>query len=98
MTKQYRYGKQTATVTSANGSNGILIRSLDKQYYFRVYQNDGEFVDYELRHFDLGVIIQERDAAFYTIGEHHILDHAPETLGLEAVSESTIDSTDRDGY
>jgi hypothetical protein len=96
MTKQYRYGKKTAIVTSADGSAGILIRSLDGQYYFRVYQEDGEFIDYELSHFDLGVIIQERDAAFYTIGEHHILDHAPETLGLEEVSESTIDSTDRE--
>ena len=61
---------------------GILIRSFTSKYLLRVRINKDEFVDYELRHSDLEVTIHDSDAVFYKMGERHILDHAPQTLGL----------------
>ncbi len=87
MNKQIRYGKQVAGVSSADGVEGMLICSLGRKYLFRVYHGDGAFTDYALRHADLCVTIHDADTAFYTVGERHILDHAPATLGLEEVSE-----------
>jgi hypothetical protein len=88
MNKQIRYGKQVARVKSADGVEGMLIRSLGGKYLFRVYQSDGAFTDYVLRHSDLCVTIHDSDAAFYSVDERHVLDHAPATLGLEEVSEN----------
>ncbi|MCE7983248.1 MAG: hypothetical protein DYG89_18905 [Caldilinea sp. CFX5] len=89
MKQQVRYGKQIATVKSADGVEGILIRSLNHRYFFRVYHGNGDFTDYDLRHFDLAVTICDSDAAFYQVGDRHILDHAPATLGLEEVHEKS---------
>ena len=66
----------------ATGAEGYILRSLDGQgqLVFRVYQNHGEFIDYDIDHTELKVKIVDEDAYFY--GDK-ILDHAPETLGLE---------------
>jgi|688.fasta_scaffold609543_2 hypothetical protein len=87
MDKKVRYGKQAATVTSADGVEGVLCRSLNGRYFFRVYHDNGDFTDYGLRHADLTVTIHDSDAAFYKLGDHNLLDHAPATLGLEEVPE-----------
>lgn len=59
------------------------MRSLDGhgQLVFRVYHPaGGGFTDYDIDHTDLQVKITDEDAYFYG---GKILDHAPETLGLE---------------
>lgn len=89
MDKQVRYGKQTTTATSADGVEGVLCRSLNGRYFFRVYHDNSNFTDYELRHSDLSVIIHDSDAAFYKVGDRYLLDHAPATLGLEEVQEKS---------
>lgn len=94
MSKQVRYGNNLATVRDADGVKGILIRDMDGSYLFRVYTGNGDFTDYSLRHSDLAVTIQDSDAAFYTIGDRHLLDHTPATLGLEEVStEDNLEET-----
>ena len=68
---------------SANGVEGCLIRGHDGTYYFRVYDADHNFRDYELAHSDLTVTIDDEDAFFYDDEFTARLDHAPATLGLE---------------
>jgi len=89
MAEKYKYAGKVSTATPASGKNGILIRSLGT-FFFRVYHADYTFTDYEIRHDDLSVTIdQDSLAAFYTDGQHHVLDHAPEVLGLEPVDDSS---------
>jgi len=69
---------------SANGVEGCLIYSGDNKYVFRVYSKNNEFIDYNLLHSDLSIVIRDSDAYFYTDGEErNILDHSPRTLGLK---------------
>jgi len=67
----------------ANGTRGILINVLGKTM-LRIYTEDKQsFVDYELLHSDLSVIIDDEDAYFYQIKDRMMLDHSPATLGRE---------------
>lgn len=91
MIRKYKYGGKVSTAVSASGKNGVLIRSLGT-FFFRVYHADHTFTDYEIRHDDLSVTIdQDSLAAFYTDGQRHVLDHAPEVFGLEPVDDSSRD-------
>jgi hypothetical protein len=84
MCPEYLYGEQPAETEPAAGVKGILIRDLNGEITFRVYHDDGQFTDYEIRHDDLGVTIDENElASFYKVDGHNILDHSPEVLGLE---------------
>lgn len=71
--------------TSANGVQGILLRTLNGTYKFRVYDAENNFIDYDLTHSDLHVTITDTDAFLYS-DEHHDnmyrLDHSPATLGI----------------
>lgn len=66
------------TIKPAQGTKGVLIRSLGT-YFFRVYNEDYSFTDYDLRHSDLAIEITDSDSAFY---DDQVLDHSPETLGI----------------
>jgi hypothetical protein len=66
---------------SADGVKGCLIRSFDGTYYFRVYDAEHNFVDYDLHHSDLSVTITDPDAFFYRGDGINRLDHSPATLG-----------------
>lgn len=68
---------------SADGVRGHLLRGIDGEYCFRVYGENHTFVDYDLHHYDLCVIIDDKDAAFYSGNGIDRLDHAPATLGIE---------------
>jgi len=48
-----------------------------------VYDDNHNFVDYDLRHSDLTVTINDEDAYFYRDEYSDALDHAPETLGKQ---------------
>jgi len=71
------------TATKATGVEGCLIRGIDGEYYFRVYDAEHNFVDYDLAHTDLSITITDPDAYFYREPGRDVLDHAPATLGLE---------------
>ena len=68
---------------SANGVTGHLIQIFTGQTVFRVYDDNHNFVDYDLRHSDLTVTINDEDAYFYRDEYSDALDHAPETLGKQ---------------
>jgi len=70
-----------SNIKSANGVRGCIISGVDGAYYFRVYDADHNFTDYDLHHFDLCVIIDDEDAFFYSDELGTRLDHAPATLG-----------------
>ena len=85
---KYLYGGLPAEVKSAAGVKGVLIRTLEGAMVFRVYYDRGHFTDCEIRHDDLSVIIDtDALAAFYRIEGRDVLDHSPEVLGLEKLSE-----------
>ncbi len=69
------------TVTSATGQQGHILHTGDS-WVFRVYDSSLNFVDYSIAHTELWVQIMDPDAAFYSCEDKHVLDHAPETLGL----------------
>ena len=71
------------TAKSADGVEGCLIRGHDGEYYFRVYDADHNFVDYDLMHSDLSITITDPDAFFYNDEFTARLDHAPATLGID---------------
>lgn len=66
---------------SANGVCGHLISDMMGSYYFRVYDEHHNFVDYVLHHSDLEVRIADADAFFYQDANGARLDHGPATLG-----------------
>ena len=68
------------TERPANGATGYLIRTGDT-VVFRVYDKNHDFVDYDIRHYDMRVQIQEPDAYFYEGDDLACIDHSPETLG-----------------
>lgn len=83
MPENYIYGSKIARVEKAEGVTGMLIRGLNG-YKFRVYREDDSFTDYDLRHDDLSITIdQDALASFYVFDEETaILDHSPSVLGL----------------
>ena len=81
--ERYIYGKHVAEVTDANGVQGFLLRSIDGSFFFRVYSENKDFIDYEILHNDLEVTITpDALAAFYKFKDRMILDHSPQVLGL----------------
>lgn len=93
MKHKYIYGGRPAEARLAAGVKGVIIRALDGAMMFRVYHDNERFTDYEIRHDELSVTIDNDElAAFYKAcpraggdGDQHILDHSPEVLGLEKV-------------
>ena len=72
-------------IKSANGVRGCILDSFDGTYFFRVYNKDFTFKDYDLHHCDLFVTIDDADAYFYEDGDNLRLDHSPATLGKNDV-------------
>ena len=67
----------------ADGTKGILLRVGFDKWVFRVYEEDHYFVDYDLVHSDLQVVISDSDSTFYSDDKSNRLDHTPETLGIK---------------
>ena len=65
-------------IRPAQGTRGFLLWS-GEHMFFRVYHGPHDFTDYDIRHSDLEIEIVDPDSAFYN---GHILDHSPETLGI----------------
>lgn len=55
-----------------------------ENYYFRVYNENGSFKDYNIMHCDLEVTINDSDAFLYPTPQglwDGVLDHSPSTHG-----------------
>lgn len=89
---QVLYGQVNATETSAGGVSGVLCKSTvgeQTSFFFRVASPEGEIQDYQLRHDDLKITIdQDELVSFYRLetGEQ-ILDHASRVLGLDQLEK-----------
>jgi hypothetical protein len=75
--------RQILKIKLANGVTGHLIQIFTGQTVFRVYDDNHNFVDYDLRHSDLTVTINDEDAYFYRDEYNDVLDHSPKTLGQD---------------
>lgn len=67
----------------ADKLRGFLCRSADRQYFFRTYNEDGTFTDYNLFHPDLEIQILDSDAYIYKKNGEYCIDCGPQTPGLE---------------
>lgn len=85
-----QYGGSRASVRPADGVRGTLCKYFGtSEYFFRVYDDDGTFADYDLRHDDLNVTIDiDSFASFYNAGDRGVLDHSPSVLGLKSADET----------
>lgn len=82
-TVRVRYGGAVADAEVADGMAGVLHRDIDGKYFFRVTAAATEFVDYDLRHDDLAVVIApDAMATLYRSVHAQVLDHSPAVLGL----------------
>lgn len=67
----------------ARGAQGILIRTVTDDIVLRIYNSDGDFVDFDIAHSDLSITITDEDAFFYQHEDGTLtLDHSPAVLGL----------------
>ena len=65
------------TEKPAKGTIGFIMRScVGDGHFFRVYDKDYNFKDYDILHHDLQVVIIE-DATFYETERGSYLDHSP---------------------
>ena len=73
--------KKVRSVTSAEGVKGFIMHGVDMDggtfYFFRVYNEDFNFVDYDILHHDLEVEILEADAMLYRSEFGACIDYAP---------------------
>jgi len=71
-------------IESADGQEGYLIWCGGDRYVFRVYTAPPEeFVDYDICHTDMRVVIRDLDAFFYVDDKNACIDHSPDTLGIK---------------
>jgi hypothetical protein len=62
---------------------GFLCKSLEDKFFFRTYNEDGTYIDYEICHSDLEIQILDPDAYAYDKDGNYYIDYSPKTLGKE---------------
>lgn len=83
--KRIYYGSTTAVETPAAGVTGLLCRTADGSFFFRVKGIGDKFEDYLIRHDDMTITISASElVSFYKFpnGEG-FLDHSSLVLGLK---------------
>ena len=82
-----KLGEMAGQISDASGVSGMLIKSFDNNFVFRVTTEDGSHKDFKIRHDDLSITIDADElAAFYEFEDGSaVLDHSPEVLGLDKV-------------
>jgi hypothetical protein len=72
------------TESRAIGQRGFLIRSngIDDTIWFRVYDHNHDFVDYEITNHDCEVVIIDPDAAFIRTDAGDFLDYTTESMTI----------------
>jgi hypothetical protein len=68
------------TETPAIGQKGFLIRGIENQIWFRVYDEKHDFVDYDITNHDCEVVIIDPHAAFIRNGAGDFLDYTTESM------------------
>jgi hypothetical protein len=68
------------TETLAIGQKGFLIRGADNAVWFRVYDANHDFVDYDITNHDCEVVIIDPHAAFIRTEAGDFLDYTTESM------------------
>jgi hypothetical protein len=76
--------------TPARGQRGILISGFGGGVYFRQYDANHEFVDYEVTNYDVEIEILDPHAALIRNQRGDFLDYTTESMNV--VSKSNTDS------
>lgn len=72
---------------AAVGTKGFIMRSgVDNSFFFRVYKENGDFVDYDIMHYDMEVMILEDSAVLVERNGDNYIDYSARVLGY-AVDE-----------
>lgn len=66
---------------AAVGTRGFIMRSADGGHFFRVYDGHGDFVDYDIMHYDMEVQILEESAVLVDAGANSYIDYSAKVLG-----------------
>jgi len=64
----------------ALGERGCLIRSMDGRFYFRQYDANHDFVDYEVINYDCDIVIADMDAALIRTAHGDFLDYSSRSM------------------
>ena len=72
-----------STSKPAQGQRGILIRGIDGQMWFRQYDENHNFVDYDITHYDCEIEIVDSSAELISNEYGNYLDYTNEVLGIE---------------
>jgi hypothetical protein len=67
---------------SAQGQRGLLIRGMDGQIWFRQYDANHDFVDYDITHYDCEIEILDSSAELIRNEHGDFLDYTQESLGI----------------
>ena len=65
----------------ARGQRGLLIRGTGDKIWFRQYDPEGDFVDYDITHHDCEIEIIDDSAVLIRNTRGDYLDYADEVLG-----------------
>lgn len=71
----------------AQGQRGFLIRGADGQIWFRQYDLEGDFVDYDITHYDCEIEIIDDSAALIRNNRGDYLDYTPQALEIKKDNE-----------
>ena len=66
----------------AQGQRGLLIRGMDGQIWFRQYDSNHDFVDYDITHYDCEIEIVDSSAELIRNEHGDFLDYTQESLGI----------------
>ena len=66
----------------AQGQRGLLIRGMDGQIWFRQYDDNHDFVDYDITHYDCEIEIVDSSAELIRNEHGDILDYTREAMGI----------------
>ena len=78
-------------IKPAKGTRGYLLRvAAEGQLVFRVYDEHDKrlFTDYDIRHYDMEVLITDDSASFYSGMHGNQIDYSPESLMPDENSSS----------
>lgn len=66
----------------AIGQRGCLIRGINNELWFRVYDAKHDFIDYEITNHDCEVVIIDPSAAFIRTEAGDFLDYSTESMRI----------------
>ena len=71
-----------STSKPAQGQRGLLIRGMDGQIWFRQYDANHDFVDYDILHYDCEIEIVDSSAELVQNERGDFLDYTKESMEI----------------